>query len=58
MHTAKEYDATSIVIGLHYKSSIVDSFFGNLTENLLKNTYQQVMIARFLMRSIRCGVSL
>lgn len=48
MHTAKEYDATSIVIGLHYKSSIVDSFFGNLTENLLKNTYQQVMIARFL----------
>ena len=33
----------------HYKSSIVDSFFGNLTENLLKNTYQQVMIARFLM---------
>ena len=49
MHTAKEYDATSIVIGLHYKSSIVDSFFGNLTENLLKNTYQQVMIARFLM---------
>ena len=26
MHTAKEYDATSIVIGLHYKSSIVIHF--------------------------------
>lgn len=49
LHTAKETEATTIVIGLHYKASIVDSFFGNLTEDLLKNTFQQVMIARFLM---------
>ena len=49
LHTAKEVEATSIVIGLHYKASIVDSFFGNLTEDLLKSTYRQVMIARFLM---------
>ena len=49
LHTAKEVDATSIIIGLHYKASIVDSFFGNLTEDLLKSTYRQVMIARFLM---------
>lgn len=49
LHTAKETETTTIVIGLHYKASIVDSFFGNLTEDLLKNTYQQVMIARFLM---------
>ncbi len=49
LHTAKEVDATSIIIGLHHKASIVDSFFGNLTEDLLKNTYRQVMIARFLM---------
>lgn len=48
LHTAKEYDATNIIIGLHYKMSIVDSFFGNLTENLLKNTHLQVMVARFL----------
>ena len=48
LHTAKEYEATNIIIGLHYKMSIVDSFYGNLTENLLKNTYLQVMIARFL----------
>ena len=48
LHTAKEYEATNIIIGLHCKMSIVDSFFGNLTENLLKNTYLQVMIARFL----------
>lgn len=49
LHTAKEYNATNIIIGLHCKMSIVDSFFGKLTENLLKNTYLQVMVARFLM---------
>ena len=49
LHTAKEYEATNIIIGLHNKTSIVDSFFGNLTENLLKNTYLQVMVARFQM---------
>ena len=48
LHTAKEYEATNIIIGLHCKMGIVDSFFGNLTENLLKNTYLQVMVARFL----------
>lgn len=48
LHTAKECEATNIIIGLHYKSSIVDSFYGKLTENLLKATYLQVMVARFL----------
>lgn len=36
LHTAKEYNATNIIIGLRCKMSIVDSFFGKLTENLLK----------------------
>ena len=56
LHTAKEYEATNIIIGLHCKMSIVDSFFGNLTENLLKNTYLQVMVARFLIpvNTLRC----
>ena len=49
LRTAKEVEATTIIIGLHHKVSIVDSFFGNLTEDLLKSTYRQVMIARFLM---------
>ena len=48
LHTAKEYEATNIIIGLHCKMSIVDSFFGNMTENLLKNTYMQVMVSRIL----------
>ena len=49
LHTAKENAATAIIIGLHYKSSIVDSFFGNITENLLRNTYLQVMVVHLLM---------
>lgn len=49
LHTAKECEATSIIIGLHYKANIVDSFFGSLTDNLLKTTHLEVMVARFLM---------
>lgn len=49
VHAMKEYDATNVIIGLHRKMNIVDSFFGNLADNLLKGTHQEVMIAKFLM---------
>ena len=49
IHTAKEYDATDVIIGLHRKVNIVDSFFGMLAENLLKGLHREVMIAKFLM---------
>ncbi|MEG1685010.1 MAG: cation:proton antiporter, partial [Bacteroides sp.] len=49
VHTLKEYDATEVVIGLHRKANLMDSFFGVMTENLLKGTHRQVMIAKFLM---------
>ena len=39
------------MIGLHWKANIIDSFFGKLTEGLLKGTYREVMIARYLMPS-------
>lgn len=48
VHTMKEYDITETVIGLHRKMNIVDSFFGNLADNLLKSTHREVMIAKFL----------
>ena len=35
VHTIKELAVTDVVIGLHRKSSILDSFFGSLTGNLL-----------------------
>lgn len=47
-HTIHEYSATNIVLGLHYKANIIDSFFGSLTESLLKGTFRQVLIARYL----------
>ena len=49
IHTAKEHDITDLVIGLHRKTNIMDSFFGNLTESLLKGTHRQVMVTKLLM---------
>ena len=47
IHTAKEYEVTDVIIGLHRKVNIVDSFFGMLAENLLKGLHREVMIAKF-----------
>lgn len=49
IHTLKEYNATNVVIGLHRKANLMDTFFGTMTENLLKGTHREVMIAKFLM---------
>lgn len=48
IHTAKEYEVTDVIIGLHRKVNIVDSFWGMLTESLLKGLHREVMIAKFL----------
>jgi len=49
IHAMKEYNASEVVIGLHRKVTLVDSFLGTLTENLLKGTHKQVMIVKSLM---------
>ena len=49
IHTQKEYAVTDIVIGLHRKTNLMDSFCGTMTENLLKGTNRQIMIAKLLM---------
>ena len=49
IHTQKEYAVTDIVIGLHRKTNLMDSFFGTMTEILLKGTNRQIMIAKLLM---------
>ena len=46
LHTMKEYGAGEVVIGLHHKSNISGSFFGVITENILKGTHSEVMIVR------------
>lgn len=47
-HTMKEYDASSLILGLHRKANIADSFFGNVAEALLKGTHRQIIIAKCL----------
>lgn len=49
VHTVKENNITDVVIGLHKKTNLMDSFYGSLTESLLKGTHRQIMIAKFLM---------
>lgn len=49
IHTIKEYNVSDVVIGLHRKINLVDSFFGVTAENLLKNTHRQIMIVKCLM---------
>ncbi|KAA6340082.1 Na(+)/H(+)-K(+) antiporter [termite gut metagenome] len=48
IHTLKEYNASEIIIGLHHKATVVDSFWGTITENLLKGTYRQIMITNYI----------
>lgn len=43
---AKQNQASDIMIGLHRKSNIVDSFFGSMTEQLLASTNKMVFISR------------
>ncbi len=49
IHTYREYNASEVVIGLHRKTNIVDSFYGSKTESLLKGLHRQILIVRFLM---------
>ena len=49
IHTMKEHGASEVILGLHRKMTLVDSFLGTLTENLLNGTYRQVMIVKCLM---------
>lgn len=48
VHTMKEYDVGEVVIGLHQKVSIADSFLGSVTDNVLKGTHMEVMVVRCL----------
>ena len=45
-NTLKEKRATEIIIGLHRKANVVDTFFGSITEQLVKATNQMVMLSR------------
>lgn len=42
----KERKCTEIIIGLHRKSNIVDTFFGSMTEGLLRATNKMIIMSR------------
>lgn len=46
INTIKERDISYIVIGLHQKTTVVDSFFGNKIEHLIKQTNKMIIISR------------
>lgn len=48
LHTMKEHDISEVVIGLHRKTNVVDSVFGNIFANLLKGCNKQIMIVKCL----------
>lgn len=45
-NTLKERNASEIMIGLHRKNNIVDSFFGSITEQLVKATNRMIVLSR------------
>lgn len=48
LHTMKEHDISEVVIGLHRRTNVVDSVFGNIFANVLKNSNKQIMIVKCL----------
>lgn len=49
VNTMKECDSTEIVLGLHRKTVMVDTFFGNKTDQLVKLTNKMVILSRLFM---------
>lgn len=46
IHTIKEQNISEVVLGLHHKANIVDSFFGVKIENLLRGTHKMIWITK------------
>ena len=46
LYTMSETNASELIVGLHHKQGMVDSFLGAFTQNLLKGTFRQLMVIR------------
>ena len=49
LHTVSEMNASEVVLGLHHKHGLLDSFLGNFTQSLLKGTNRQLMVVKCVM---------
>lgn len=46
LNAIQERDITEVMLGLHRRATVIDSFFGNKTEQLLRSTNRMVMLVR------------
>lgn len=46
LNVIEERDITEIMLGMHRRTTVIDSFFGNKVDQLLRSTNRMVMIAR------------
>lgn len=46
IHTMKENDISEVIIGLHRRTNVVDTFFGNVFASLINGTNRQLMIVK------------
>ncbi len=49
LHTIKEQAASEVIIGLHKKANVVDSFWGQKATNLVNGTNKQILIVKATM---------
>lgn len=46
INTVEERDINEVILGMHRKSNVIDSFFGSKIEQLLGRTHKMVLISR------------
>ncbi len=46
LNAIEERDITEVILGMHRRATVIDSFFGSKVEQLLRSTNRMVMIAR------------
>ncbi len=46
LNAIEERDITEIILGMHRRATVIDSFFGNKVEQLLRSTNKMLMIVR------------
>ena len=46
INVAKEFDITDIVVGMHRKTTVVDTYFGGIIESLLKEHNKMLIVSR------------
>ena len=49
MHSMKEFEASELILGLHRKRKMTDSYLGTVATELLDRTNRQVIIVNYLM---------